>query len=91
MFMNLIYDYIPRLIKTKINFQDIHTPRSNRSVDSGLPHDDITPRSDSLSTASSASPPDQHHHHHQLQQQQQHQQQTLTQKEIQQQHRKSNR
>ena len=69
--------------------QDIHTPRSNRSVDSGLPHDDITPRSDSLSTASSASPPDQQHNHHQMQQQ--HQQQTLTQKEIQQQHRKSNR
>lgn len=36
-------------------------------MDSGLPHDDITPRSDSLSTASSsASPPDQQHglHHH---------------------------
>lgn len=49
-------------------FKDLHTPRSNRSMDSGLPHDDITPRSDSLSTASSsASPPDQHlvqHPHH---------------------------
>ena len=35
-------------------------------MDSGLPHDDITPRSESLSTASSASPPDQsqHGHHH---------------------------
>ena len=54
-------------------FQELHTPRSNRSVDSGLPHDDITPRSDSLSTASSsASPPDQH-----------------LQRELQQQHRKS--
>ena len=31
-------------------------------MDSGLPQDDVTPRSDSLSTASSsASPPDQHH------------------------------
>ena len=65
-------------------FQDIHTPRSNRSVDSGLPHDDITPRSDSLSTASSASPPDQQQHilNHQQQQMILHQQQ-------QQQHRKS--
>ena len=44
-----------------INLQDVQTPRSNRSVDSGLPQDDITPRSDSLSTASSsASPPDGH-------------------------------
>ena len=43
-------------------YQDIHTPRSNRSLDSGLPHDDVTPRSDSLSTgSSSASPPDQQH------------------------------
>ena len=36
-------------------------------MDSGLPHDDITPRSDSLSTASSsASPPEHHtgHYHH---------------------------
>ncbi|CAB4060858.1 unnamed protein product [Lepeophtheirus salmonis] len=42
------------------NNDDVHTPRSNRSVDSGLPHDDVTPRSDSLSTASSSvSPPDQ--------------------------------
>ena len=50
--------------------QELHTPRSNRSLDSGLPHDDITPRSDSLSTASSsASPPDQHQHHRELQQQ----------------------
>lgn len=40
--------------------QDIPTPRSNRSVDSGLPHDEITPRSDSISTSSSsATPPDQ--------------------------------
>ena len=44
--------------------QDVQTPRSNRSVDSGLPQDDITPRSDSLSTASSsASPPDGHNGH----------------------------
>ena len=64
--------------------QDVLTPRSNRSVDSGLPHDDITPRSDSLSTASSsATPPDQQQH-----QPLQHQPQ-MTQREIQQQHRKS--
>eukprot|EP00095_Tigriopus_kingsejongensis_P000972 maker-scaffold83_size396513-snap-gene-2.33 protein:Tk00972 transcript:maker-scaffold83_size396513-snap-gene-2.33-mRNA-1 annotation:"protein tincar isoform x3" len=61
--------------------QDVQTPRSNRSVDSGLPHDDITPRSESLSTgSSSASPPDQHHNGLN---------QCMTQREIQQQHRKS--
>ena len=38
-------------------------------MDSGLPHDDITPRSDSLSTASSSSPPDQHQLQRELQQQ----------------------
>ncbi len=72
-------------------WQELHTPRSNRSVDSGLPHDDITPRSDSLSTASSASPPDQQHPH-----QPPHPQQALVvhhaqqiSREMQQQHRKS--
>lgn len=60
--------------------QDVQTPRSNRSVDSGLPHDDITPRSDSMSTgSSSASPPDQHNNSNHM----------MTQREIQQQHRKS--
>ena len=56
-------------------------------MDSGLPHDDITPRSESLSTASSASPPDQsqhgHHHHHNPQSHSQ------LSREMQQQHRKS--
>lgn len=71
-------------------FQDVQSPRSNRSVDSGLPHDDITPRSDSISTASSsASPPDQHHHHQQQQHQHQHQLQLQHHREMQQQHRKS--
>ena len=67
------------------SFQELHTPRSNRSVDSGLPHDDITPRSESLSTASSASPPDQsqHGHHHNPQSHSQ------LSREMQQQHRKS--
>ena len=54
-------------------------------MDSGLPHDDITPRSESLSTASSASPPDQsqHGHHHNPQSHSQ------LSREMQQQHRKS--
>ena len=54
-------------------------------MDSGLPHDDITPRSESLSTASSASPPDQsqHGHHHNPQSH------TQLSREMQQQHRKS--
>ena len=74
------------LILHPLFHQDVQTPRSNRSVDSGLPQDDITPRSDSLSTASSsASPPDGGSHnghgvgqthlgvaHHLHQQQQQH-------------------
>jgi hypothetical protein len=63
--------------------QELHTPRSNRSVDSGLPHDDITPRSDSLSNSSSASPPDQHQGQH-------HGGHQLSSREMQQQHRKSN-
>ncbi len=83
---------LPKRIQHILLFsQDVQTPRSNRSVDSGLPHDDITPRSDSLSTASSSnSPPHggEHHHHHQQHHLQQ-QQQQLSQREIQQQHRKS--
>ena len=59
-------------------------------MDSGLPHDDITPRSDSLSTASSsASPPDQHYQNSHHLQVQQHPLQHQALRETQQEHRKS--
>lgn len=51
------------------HFQESGTPRSNRSVDSGLPQDDLTPRSDSFSTGSSSvSPPESHQNQSSLQQ-----------------------